>query len=65
MGLGNCSKDFTLNNMKKKKKKKKELNRYTYKFSVDYNITDANNVINIHKYLIKKHDIMFNDNDNV
>ena len=26
-------------------------------FSVDYNIIDTSNITNIHKYLIKKHDI--------
>ena len=29
----------------------------SYKFSVDYNIIDNSNIINIHKYLMKKHDI--------
>ena len=29
----------------------------SYKFSVDYNIIDTRNIINIHKYLMKKHDI--------
>ena len=33
------------------------LNGYVYEFSVHYNIIDASNVINIHKYLMKKHDI--------
>ena len=28
-----------------------------YEFSVDYNITGTSNIINIHKYLMKKHDI--------
>ena len=28
-----------------------------YNFSVDYYIIDTNNIINIHKYLIKKYDI--------
>ena len=37
--------------------KKKGLNGNVYEFSVDYNIIDASNIINIHKYLIKKHDI--------
>ena len=49
--LGNISKDFTANNMKKR-----GLNRYVYKFSVDF-IIDTSNVIGIHKYLIKKYDI--------
>ena len=40
-----------------KKKKKTELNGYVYDFSVDYNFIDTSNIINIHKYLMKKHDI--------
>ena len=36
-----------------KKKKKKGLNGYVYHFSVDYNIIDTNNIVDIHKYLIK------------
>ena len=28
-----------------------------YYFSVEYNIIDNSNIINIHKYLMKKHDI--------
>ena len=36
---------------------KKGLNEYVYNFSVDYNIIDTSNIINIHKYLMKKHDI--------
>ena len=50
--LGNISKDFTANNMKYS-----ELNGYISEFSVDYNIIDRNNIIGIHKYLIKKYDI--------
>ena len=45
------SKGFTYNDMKIT-----GLNGYFYKFSVDYNIIDTSN-INIHKYLIEKHDI--------
>ena len=41
----------------KKKNKKTGLNGYVYKFSVDYNIIDSSNIIDIHKYLKKKHDI--------
>ena len=33
------------------------LNGYVYEFSVDYNIINTSNIIDIHKYLIKKHDI--------
>ena len=50
--LGKISKGFAVNNMKKT-----GLNGYIYDFSVDYNINDTSNIINIHKYLIKKHDI--------
>ena len=31
------------------------LNGYDYEFSVDYNIIDTSNIINIHKYLMKKY----------
>ena len=44
--LGNISNDFTTNKMKKKT----GLNGYVYEFSVDYNIIDTSNIINIHKY---------------
>ena len=37
--------------------KKAELSRYVYEFSVDYNIFDDSNIIDIHKYLMKKYDI--------
>ena len=40
--VGNISKDFTANNMKKNQ---------------DYNIIDTSNIINIDKYLVKKYDI--------
>ena len=50
--LENISKDFTTNNIKKT-----GLNGYVYDFCVDYNIIDTSNIINIHKYLMKKHDI--------
>ena len=40
--LGNISKDFTAINMKKT-----GLNGYVQKFSVDFNITDTSNIINI------------------
>ena len=33
------------------------LNVYEYELFVDYNVIDTNNIINIHKYLIKKRDI--------
>ena len=37
--------------------KKTGLNRYVYKFSVNCNIINTSNIINIHKYFMKKHDI--------
>ena len=50
--LGNIAKDFTANNMKKA-----GLNGYAYDISVGYNMVNTSNTINIHKYLMKKHDI--------
>ena len=44
--------DFTAINMKKTR-----LNGYVYEFSLGYNTIDTSNIINIHKYLMKKHDI--------
>ena len=48
MCLGNISKDFTAI-----KKKKTGLNGYISEFSVDYDIVDISNIINIYKYLMK------------
>ena len=33
------------------------LDGYRYDFNINYNIIDTSNIIDIHKYLIKKHDI--------
>ena len=33
------------------------LNGYVYEFSVDYDIIDTSNIIDIDKYLTKKYDI--------
>ena len=52
MCLGNISKDFTNDNIKKI-----ALNGYVYNFSVSYNAADKCNIINIHKYLMVKNDI--------
>ena len=46
--LGNISKDFTVNNMKKT-----ELKGVVKIFSVDFNPIDTNNILDIHKYLLK------------
>ena len=53
MCLGNISGDFPANNMKKKT----GLNGCVYNFSIDYRAFDTSNIINLHDYLIKKHDI--------
>ena len=43
------SKDRSLDNMKKA-----GVNGYVYGFSVDYDDTDVDDILDIHKYLIKK-----------
>ena len=40
--------------------KKTGLNRYVYDFSVDYNVIAVANILDIHKYLIKKNGIVYN-----
>ena len=52
MCLGNSSEDFSANNIKIT-----GLNRYVNNcnFFVDYRACDTSNIINIHKYLMKKH----------
>ena len=51
--LGNISKDWSINNMKKT-----GFNGYVYDFSVDYDSTDVDDIKDIHKYLMKKNDIV-------
>ena len=51
--LGNISKDWSIDNMKKT-----VYNGYIYDFSVDYDATDVNDIKNIHKYLMKKNSIV-------
>ena len=48
--LGNSSKDFTINNIKKKKI---GLAVIVNIFSVDFNPIDTNNIFYIHKYFMK------------
>ena len=50
--LGNISKDFSVDSTKKT-----QLNGYVYDFSVDYNAIAVDDILDIHKYLMKKHDI--------
>ena len=51
--LGNISKDWSVDNMKKT-----EFTGYVYDFSVDYEATDVDNIVDIHKYLMKKNKIV-------
>ena len=50
--LGNISKDFSVDNIEKI-----GLNGYVYDFSFDYDAITVNNILGIHKYLMKKHNI--------
>ena len=54
--LGNISKDFTINDMKQT-----ELKGSVKFFSVDFNPIDTNNILDIHRYLMKgkQYKIMF------
>ena len=47
--LGNISKDWSTDNLKKK-----SFNKYIYDFSIDYDATDIDDIKDIHKYLMKK-----------
>ena len=51
--LGNISKDWLIDNMKKT-----GFNGYVYDFSVDYGATDVDDIKEIHKYLMKKNNIV-------
>ena len=51
--LENFSGNFSANNTKKIS----GLNECAYNFSVGYSSLDASNIINVHKYLVKKHNI--------
>ena len=48
--LGNISKDWSADSMKKKT----GFNGYVYDFSVDYDTTDVDCIKDIHRYLMKK-----------
>ena len=56
---GNISKDWSIDNMKKS-----GFNGYAYDFSVDYNVTDVDDIKDIHKYLMKKYK-WYSINENV
>ena len=51
--LGNISKDWSVDNMKKT-----GFNGYVYDFSVDYDATDVDDILDIQKYLMKKNSIV-------
>ena len=50
--LGNISKDWSTDNMKKTC-----FNRYVYDFRVDYDATNNDDIKDIHKYLKKKNNV--------
>ena len=50
--LGNISNDFFVDNMKKT-----NLNGYIYDVSVDYDAIEVDDILDIHKYLMKKNGI--------
>ena len=51
--LGNISKDWSVDNMKDTR-----LNAQVYDFSVDYDAIAVDDISDIHKYLMKKNDIV-------
>ena len=53
MRLGNISKDWSQDNMKKT-----GFNCYIYDFSTDYNAVTISDIQNIHQYLMKKNGIV-------
>ena len=53
--LGNISKDWSVDNMKKT-----GFTGYVYDFSVDYKVIPVDNIKNTRKYLMKKNNIVLN-----
>ena len=51
--LGNIPKDWSVDNMKKT-----GFNVYVSDFSVDYDVTDVDDILDIHKYLMKINNIV-------
>ena len=58
--LGNISKDWLKNNMKRT-----EFIGYVYDFSVDYEATYVDDIKNIHKYLMKKKKKWYSMNEDI
>ena len=54
LSLGNISKDWSQD----KKKKKNGFNGYIYDFNTDYNAITVDDILYIHKYLMKKNGIV-------
>ena len=52
--LGNISKDSSVDNMKKTR-----FNGYVYDFIANFDATDVDDIVNIHKYLMKINDIVY------
>ena len=53
--LENISKDLAVDNMKKT-----GLNKYVYDASVDYDFISVDDILDIHKYLMKKNELVQN-----
>ena len=51
--LGNISKDWSVDNMKKI-----GFNGYVYDFSADYDSVAVDDILDIHKYLMKKNNMI-------
>ena len=51
--LGNISKDWSVDNIKRT-----AFTSYVYDFSVDYNATNLDDINDIHKYLMKKNNLV-------
>ena len=51
--LGNISKDFSVDDIKKT-----ELNGYVYDFNFDYDAIAIDDLLDIHKYLMKKNNMI-------
>ena len=51
--LGNISKDWSVDNMKKT-----GLSEYDYDFSVDYGVIAVDDILDIHNYLMKKNELI-------
>ena len=51
--LGNISKDWSVDNMKRT-----GFNGYVYDFSVNYDATDVDDILDIHKYLMERNEVV-------